>query len=68
MTKIQRKMSHWSNDKNPEQFEVYGTRRYRSKVREYDHELTEDTTEFLIYDYGDWLWVDSKYYEPTNNE
>lgn len=63
MPKIQE--TFYYRDGERPKYEVYGVRNYKRKINEYFGGGTEEVTEFLIYRYGDWVWVDSKDFEPA---
>jgi len=59
MAKIRLKYNH------DEVYEVYGAREEIYQYNEYEQSWTESHTEFLVYQFGSWEWVDAKNYEPV---
>lgn len=64
MPKIKDKNFYESDHIQPT-YEIYGTRRYTERIHDYEESWTENKTDFLIYQYGSWNWVDSDYYIPA---
>lgn len=60
------KFKPYSSYTEEEIYEVYGVRTYDQNYREYDNTYSEEVTEFFIYSYGSWSWVDAKNYEPVD--
>jgi hypothetical protein len=66
MPKVKYKNNGYCNNEPEKVFEVYGTKTYSEYFRDYDSEWTEEKTDFLIYEYSEWRWVEAKNFVPVD--
>lgn len=65
MPRVKDKSYSCFNNEEEKIYEVYGVQTCEEKYRDYEESWTEEVTYFLIYDYSEWKWVNSKYYVPV---
>lgn len=65
MPKVRDKKNGYYDNEPKDTYEVYGVRTYDRKCRGYDEPWAEEISEFYIFSYGRWGWVDVNDYEPV---